>query len=272
MNQQYKPIILIILDGWGYNKSTDHNAIAHANTPYWDHWWHTYPHMLISGSGIDVGLPPGQMGNSEVGHMHIGAGRVIQQDFSRINQAIESKQFFDNTCFIGACQQAKAKNSTIHILGLLSPGGVHSHENHIFALIDLARHYQVKLRINAILDGRYTPPRSAKSSLLRLEDHLKSYENGIISTVSGRYYAMDRDNRWDRVEKAYMAIAHGQANYHADNALDALAKAYEPHENDEFVQPTIINTTQDLAIENNDTVIFMNFRSDSARQLTRTFT
>ncbi len=268
------PLALIILDGWGYREETAANAIAAANKPHWDYLWGHYPHTLISGSGRCVGLPDGQMGNSEVGHLNMGAGRVVHQDFTRIDLAIENGEFFTNPTFVTAIDQAKKTNKAIHIFGLLSPGGVHSHENQIHALLDLAAQKQAPpVYIHAFLDGRDTPPRSALASLKKLEQHCQATGCGQIASLIGRYYAMDRDKRWDRIEKAYDLLASGIAEYHAEDAIAGLQLAYERGENDEFVKATSIHAANatPTAIADGDTVIFMNFRADRAREITHAF-
>lgn len=265
----HKPLILIVLDGWGYRENPNHNAIVQANTPNWDHWWSTCPHTLISGSGSDVGLPNGQMGNSEVGHIHMGAGRRVPQDFVRINEEIENGNFNKNPAFNSAIEKVKNHKSQLHIIGLLSPGGVHSHENHIAALIKLAHKKGLKkVYLHAILDGRDTPPKSALTSIAKIEKLFKETHCGHIASIIGRYYAMDRDNRWDRIESAYDMYTQMKAPYTADSAAMGLELAYERGESDEFVQATM---TKPVKIQNNDSIVFMNFRADRARQLTRAF-
>jgi len=236
-----RPITLIILDGWGYREDTEANAIAAANKPNWDHLWKTCPHTLLSGSGPCVGLPAGQMGNSEVGHLNMGAGRIVYQDFSRIDLAIQDGDFFKNQTLLNALQQAKSNKKAVHIMGLLSPGGVHSHEQHIYALLKLAAAQQTTdVYLHVFLDGRDTPPRSAMASIESLDTLCKSLSCGQIVSIVGRYYAMDRDNRWDRIQKAYDLLVQGKSNYQADTAREGLLLAYERGENDEFVMPTSI--------------------------------
>lgn len=265
-----KPLAFIILDGWGYNPKTEYNAIANANTPQWDKLIANYPNRLISGSGVDVGLPDGQMGNSEVGHMHLGAGRIIAQDFTRISDAVEDQTFFSNPTFLQAFKVAQAKNSRVHIMGLLSPGGVHSHEQHLFALLKLAEQQQCpEVLVHAFLDGRDCPPRSAQPSLEKLQQCCQQHQHQRIASISGRYYAMDRDQRWARTQQVYDTLTTGKAAFTADSALEALTQAYNRDENDEFVQPTLIG--EPVAIADDDVVIFFNFRADRARQLTRAF-
>lgn len=267
--------LLIILDGWGHSDSLESNAIAAANTPTWDQIWANAPHTLISGSGEAVGLPDGQMGNSEVGHMNLGAGRVVDQDLTRIAKSIEDGAFLDNPILIQALDSAKSKQTTVHVLGLLSPGGVHSHQEHIQALIKMsAARGNKKLQLHAFLDGRDMPPRSAGDSIKAVEQTLNAAGYPGICSVVGRYYAMDRDNRWDRVQLAYDLLTSGKANYSAESAIQALENAYARDENDEFVKPSAIHLPGVLPahIEDGDVVIFMNFRADRARQITRAFT
>lgn len=271
--QTKHPTLLLILDGWGHREEREHNAIAMAHTPTWDHIWQTYPHALLSGSGLDVGLPDGQMGNSEVGHMTIGAGRVLYQDLTKINLAIEDQSFFTNPVLKQACtarSDNSDNNNAIHILGLLSPGGIHSHEEHLFALIKLAAEQQCQqVYIHAFLDGRDTPPKSAAASIMALEKVCAQYKTGVISSIIGRYYAMDRDKKYDRTKMAYELLTRGIASYTANSALEAIEQAYARGETDEFVQPTTIKTT---TIKDGDTVVFMNFRSDRTKQLSYSLT
>ena len=269
------PTALIILDGFGYREATEDNAIAHANTPTWDRFWSQQPHHLISGSGLDVGLPDGQMGNSEVGHMSLGSGRVIYQQITRIDKAISDGTFNTNAALCDTIDAAIAQQGAVHIFGLLSAGGVHSHEDHIVAAIRLAAERGARaVYLHAFLDGRDTPPRSAKASIERAEALFDSLGCGQIASVVGRYFAMDRDQRWDRVEKAYQLITDGIADYTADSASNALALAYQRNENDEFVAPTRIHNASGetpIRIENGDAILFMNFRADRARELTQAF-
>lgn len=261
-----KPIVLIILDGWGYREAESANAIALANTPCWDQLWQHNPHTLLSGCGEDVGLPDGQMGNSEVGHITLGAGRVIYQDLSAIQRDIDNRSFFQNPILNRAIEDAK--NNKIHILGLLSPGGVHSHESHLHALLEMASLAHAKhVYFHPILDGRDTPPKSASESLIALEAQMKTLHLGKIATLMGRFYAMDRDQNYARTQLAYDALTAAHAPFQATTAEEALALAYARNETDEFVQPTIIDPQGQ--IESGDTVIFANFRADRARQLTR---
>ncbi len=270
-----KPIVLIILDGWGYREDPHYNAILAAKTPHWDELWQHYPHTTISSSGSDVGLPRGQMGNSEVGHLHMGAGRLVPQDLMRLDNAISDGNFFKNQVLAEAALQTKKMNSSLHIMGLLSPGGVHSHESHIQAMLRLAAQQGIdSIYIHAILDGRDTPPRSALCSIAALEKEIKELGVGKIASIIGRYYAMDRDKRWERTQKAYELYTLGMAPFSAETAADGLELAYERNENDEFVQATTLHLKNDqpVTIKENDVIVFMNFRADRARQLTRAFT
>lgn len=269
-----KPLVLLILDGWGYREEHEFNAIAQAHTPVMDSLWQNYPHTLISGSGLDVGLPDGQMGNSEVGHVNLGSGRVVYQDFTRITKAIEDGDFFTNPVLVNAVDEAIRQDKAVHLMGLLSPGGVHSHEDHLLAMIKLAEQRgATKIYLHAFLDGRDTPPRSAANSLARVEQHFAATGKGQIASVVGRYYAMDRDKRWDRVEQAYNLITQGQAEFHYASASAALEAAYLRGENDEFVKASAILSAigQPICLEDGDALIFMNFRADRARQFTRAF-
>ncbi|GGD51635.1 2,3-bisphosphoglycerate-independent phosphoglycerate mutase [Pseudoxanthomonas indica] len=265
-----KPVVLLILDGWGHREDPTDNALAQAELPHWRHLLATAPHTLIHTEGRHVGLPDGQMGNSEVGHMNLGAGRIVYQDLTRIDAAIEDGSFFDNAELNAACNAVKDTGKTLHLFGLLSPGGVHSHETHIHAMLELAAQRGVgKVAVHAFLDGRDTPPQSAEPSLRALQALCDKLGNAHIATVSGRYYAMDRDKRWDRLRKAWDAIVEAQSEHHAADALSALQAAYARGENDEFVLPTVIAGAQPMA--DGDAVVFMNFRADRARQLTAAF-
>jgi 2,3-bisphosphoglycerate-independent phosphoglycerate mutase len=267
---QPKPILLLILDGWGYRAETAHNAIAQANCPNWRRLLAEYPHTLVDTHGEYVGLPEGQMGNSEVGHMNIGAGRIIYQELTRIDAAIADSTFYENAALVGACAAVNASGGTLHVFGLLSPGGVHSHEQHIFALLDLAaRRGVTRIALHVFLDGRDTPPRSAEPSLRELDARCRHHAGARLASVSGRYYAMDRDKRWDRVQLAYAAIAEADAAYRAEDALTALHNAYTRGENDEFVKPTVIGAGARVC--DGDAILFMNFRADRARELSHAF-
>lgn len=275
MMHRPKPVVLIILDGWGYSEDPQHNAIYAAQKPNWDQLWQENPHTILACSGLAVGLPPGQMGNSEVGHMNIGAGRVIYQDFTRITQAIKQGDFFSNSVFLQAIEIAKTKDKAFHILGLLSPGGVHSHESHLFALVQLAAQKGLKkVYLHAFLDGRDTPPKSALDSLEQADALFQSLKCGQITSIVGRYYAMDRDKRWDRTETACRLLVEGQTNETAKTAQDALKKAYAQDETDEFVRPRSIPLPNGkiACVEDGDVVLFMNFRADRARQLAHAIT
>jgi 2,3-bisphosphoglycerate-independent phosphoglycerate mutase len=265
--------LLIVLDGWGHSDDPSANAIAAARTPLWDRLWREAPHTLISGSGVDVGLPSGQMGNSEVGHMNIGAGRIVHQDFTRISHAIETGEFEQNPVLQRAMDIAAESARPVHVMGLLSPGGVHSHEDQIHAMVRLAAKRGSRVYVHAFLDGRDTPPRSAEASISRMGHLLDELGCGCVASIVGRYYAMDRDNRWDRTERAFNLLTRGEAPFHAETAIEALHRAYAREESDEFVQPTAIHRGNDLPIriDNGDVVIFMNFRADRARQLTHAF-
>lgn len=270
--QNKKTALLLILDGWGYREESEYNAISAATTPVWDRLWQQCPHTLIKTSGIDVGLPNGQMGNSEVGHMNLGAGRVVYQNLTRIDKAIEDGSFYLNEPLVDAVDKAILMDQAVHIMGLLSPGGIHSQEEQILAMIDLASQRGAeRIYLHAFLDGRDTPPRSALASLQKAEQALLDTGCGRIVSVVGRYYAMDRDNRWDRIRSAYELIIAGAAEFQASSVEEALQAAYGRGEDDEFVKATVIAAAGEEAIhvEDGDTLIFMNFRSDRARQLTR---
>jgi len=265
------PVLLLILDGFGYREDTDHNAVVNARKPNWDKFWSSYPHTLINASELHVGLPRGQMGNSEVGHLNIGAGRVVYQDLTKVDVAIEDGSFYSNPALSDAVAEAKRQDSTLHILGLLSPGGVHSHELHILAMLELAARAGLKkIAVHAFLDGRDTPPRSAAQSLKLLQDKCDALGVGRIATICGRFFAMDRDNRWERVQIAYDMLTQGKAPFHAATAAEGLEHAYARNENDEFVQATTIGDA--AAMQDKDVVVFMNFRADRAREITRALT
>lgn len=272
MSLKHRPYTLIILDGWGYTEQQEGNAIAQAKTPNWDELWQNSPHTLISGSGGDVGLPDGQMGNSEVGHLNLGAGRIVPTELVRINNEIRDGEFNLNSELTHAIDSAVNNNKAVHIFGLLSPGGVHSHENHIVAMIKLAVERGAKhIYLHAFLDGRDTPPRSALASLQKIDEVFAELGVGCIASICGRYYAMDRDKRWERTEQAYTMLTQAKAPFHAATAEQGLDMAYQRDENDEFVQPTWIDAAGDAKVADGDSVIFMNFRADRARQLTHAF-
>ncbi len=264
------PHVLVIMDGIGHREAVEDNAFLAAKTPNITAMKHNHPHSLISGSGEDVGLPDGQMGNSEVGHMNLGAGRVLYQDFTRITKDIRTGDFFDHAVLVDAVEKAKATGGAVHIMGLLSQGGVHSHEDQIEAMCELALKRGATVYLHAFLDGRDTPPRSAEPSLKRFDALFAQYPNqGRIATMIGRYFAMDRDNRWDRVEQAYRLLTEGEATRVVNSAVDGLNQAYAADETDEFVKATRVG---DLAtINDGDSIVFMNFRADRARELTRAF-
>ena len=266
-----KTAVLLILDGWGYREESDHNAIHAAESPVWDELWRKQPHTLVRTSGEAVGLPAGQMGNSEVGHMNLGAGRVVYQTLTRIDRDIELGQFSSNPTLTAAADKAAANGSALHVLGLLSPGGIHSHEDHIMAMLELALERGVeRIFLHAILDGRDTPPRSAMDSLKKAAAKLQASGKGRLASICGRFYAMDRDNRWDRVQPAYEMLTGARAPLRYDDVESALQAAYERGEDDEFVQASLIGEP-DAAIGDGDAVVFMNFRADRARELTRAF-
>ncbi|MDP2505251.1 MULTISPECIES: 2,3-bisphosphoglycerate-independent phosphoglycerate mutase [unclassified Oceanobacter] len=270
MNKRPKPVALIILDGWGYRAETDNNAIANANTPTWDRLLDVFPNTLIQTSGEAVGLPDGQMGNSEVGHMNLGAGRIVYQNFTRINKAIVDGELQQNPALVAAMDKAKAAGGAVHFTGLLSPGGVHSHEDHLVALLEMAHERGIKqVCVTGILDGRDTPPRSAADSIAKIEAKCTELGNARLTGIVGRYFAMDRDNRWERVQTAYDLMTTGNAQYTASNGSDALQAAYERDENDEFVTATLIG--EPAPVQDGDAIICFNFRPDRSRELTRAF-
>lgn len=265
------PVVLLILDGFGYRQETADNAIAQARTPHLDHFYQHYPHTLIHASEHFVGLPAGQMGNSEVGHLNIGAGRVVNQDFDRINQSISSGAFSHHPIALEAIHLAQRHQRALHILGLISDGGVHSHQDHIHAMIELAAQQGLQqIYVHAFLDGRDTPPISASGYLQALQKVVDSTGVASIASICGRYYAMDRDQRWERILPAYRLLSEGHGSFQASTALEGLQMAYQRGENDEFVQATAISAQGPSPhIQAGDVVVFMNFRSDRARQLTR---
>lgn len=268
--QKNVPLVLMILDGWGYNKNNKYNAIAQAHTPQWDEWWQTCPHVLLEASGLPVGLPDEQMGNSEVGHMHIGAGRIIPQDFTRINQQIKSGKFAQNPVFLDSINRLKQTGNSLHLVGLFSAGGVHSHEQHLFALLSLcAQENFHSVCLHLILDGRDTPPQSALQSFARLNTELKKFPVATVCSISGRFYAMDRDNRWDRIEPVYTLLTQGKSEHHFADAETAINSFYQQHVSDEFIPPTQIGSGKTIA--DGDAILFFNFRADRARQLTTAF-
>lgn len=262
------PVMLIIMDGFGCSDITKNNAVAQANLKVLPSLWKEYPHSYLGASGEDVGLPDGQIGNSEVGHLNIGAGRIVYQALTKITKDIREGAFFKKPALVGAMENAKKNNSALHLLGLVSPGGVHSSEQHLFGLLKMAKQYGLqKVYVHAFLDGRDVLPRSAGEYLQELEDTCAELGVGEIATISGRYYAMDRDKRWERVEKAYDAIALGKGPTEPD-AQTCLAHSYAADISDEFVVPTIIHAHP---VEDGDSMVFFNFRPDRARQLTTAF-
>ncbi|WP_318362556.1 2,3-bisphosphoglycerate-independent phosphoglycerate mutase [Enterobacter sp.] len=274
MSVSKKPMVLVILDGYGYREDQQDNAIFNAKTPVMDALWAKRPHTLIDASGLEVGLPDRQMGNSEVGHVNLGAGRIVYQDLTRLDVEIKQGTFFSNPALTAAVDNATTSGKAVHIMGLLSAGGVHSHEDHILAMVELAAQRGAeKIYLHAFLDGRDTPPRSAESSLKRFEDKFAELGKGRVATIIGRYYAMDRDNRWDRVEQAYNLLTQAKGEFQADSAVAGLQAAYARDENDEFVKATVIRAEgqADSAMVDGDALIFMNFRADRAREITRAF-
>lgn len=268
-----RPTGLIILDGWGHREEVEHNAIAQANTPNWDKLIANNPNTLISTSGMDVGLPHGQMGNSEVGHTNLGAGRVVYQDLSRIQKDIDDGRFYNNNALLNAIDKAADRENAVHILGLLSDGGVHSHISHIKAALKLSVERGAKTYLHIFTDGRDTAPTSALEYIANVEGYIKEIGGGRIVSVIGRFYALDRDNRWERIQEAYDLVCCGNAEFKADSAQEAVEMAYAREETDEFVQATAIlnKKGKKTRIKDGDSVIFMNYRSDRARQITAAF-
>lgn len=272
MTKTPKPVALIILDGWGYSQSPDYNAIYSANKPYWDYLWEKYPHTLVRTSGVDVGLPANQMGNSEVGHINLGAGRVVYQEATRIERSIKTGSFFENKALTEPLDKAIANGKAIHIMGLLSSGGVHSNETHIHAMVKLAVQRGAKsVYLHAFTDGRDTPPKSALDPIEKMQAVFDELGTGRFASMIGRYFSMDRDSRWSRIKQAYDLIFKGESMYTATTAEQAVQNAYERDETDEFLHSTAIipggETT--VQIEDGDALFFMNFRADRARQLVR---
>ncbi|SHJ44002.1 phosphoglycerate mutase [Clostridium amylolyticum] len=266
-----KPVMLIILDGFGIAPKSDGNAVEAAKKPNYDKLFATYPHTELQASGMDVGLPTGQMGNSEVGHLNIGAGRIIYQELTRITKAIEDGDFYNNEALNIAMDRAKENNSSLHLLGLLSDGGVHSHIDHIKALIRMAKKKGLqKVYLHGFMDGRDVPPASGKDFVIEIQDCMKEVGVGKIATISGRYYAMDRDNRWERVQLAYNAMVLGKGET-ANSAVECMENSYHDNKTDEFVLPCVIleDGKPTATIKDKDSVIFFNFRPDRAREITR---
>ncbi|WP_230399828.1 2,3-bisphosphoglycerate-independent phosphoglycerate mutase [Novisyntrophococcus fermenticellae] len=268
-----KPTVLMILDGYGLNQNCDHNAICEARTPVMDQLMSQCPYVQGQASGLAVGLPEGQMGNSEVGHLNMGAGRIVYQELTRITKAIEDGDFFENQELLTAVRNAKKQGSSLHLMGLLSDGGVHSHNTHVYGLLELAKREGLeKVYVHCFLDGRDTPPSSGKEYIKELQTKMDELQIGEIGVISGRYYAMDRDNRWDRVEMAYQALTKGEGLKGTD-AAEAVQASYDTGKTDEFVLPVVMEKEGNpvASIQDKDSVIFFNFRPDRARELTRAF-
>ena len=268
-----KPVVLMVLDGYGLNENPESNAIAMANTPVMDKLMAECPFVKGNASGLAVGLPDGQMGNSEVGHMNIGAGRIIYQDLTRITKEINDGTFFENKALLEAMENCKKNDSDLHLWGLLSDGGVHSHNTHLYGLLEMAKKNGLeKVYVHAFLDGRDTPPASGRDFVAELEEKMAEIGVGKVASLSGRYYAMDRDNNWDRVEKAYNSLVTGEG-VQAENAVKAMEDSYENGVTDEFVLPTVIteNGAPLSLVKPNDSVVFFNFRPDRAREIARAF-
>lgn len=264
---------LIILDGFGHRDAVAYNAIRTDGAVHFKKLWENYPHTYIQASGLDVGLPAGQMGNSEVGHLNIGAGRIVYQELTRITKSIDDGDFFRNPAFLKAMDNCKQKKTALHLMGLCSDGGVHSHLEHLYALVRMAKEQGLsKVYIHCFMDGRDTPPRSGEGYIRQLEEKLNEIGAGEIATVSGRYYAMDRDNRFERVERAYAALVYGEG-FTAESGHEAMEESYARGDSDEFVQPTVIlkNGKPVATVQPDDSIIFFNFRPDRARELTRAF-
>jgi len=262
-----KPLAIIIMDGFGISSKEEYNAVARAKKPNLERFWKSYPTTTLAASGLAVGLPRGQMGNSEVGHLNIGGGRIVYQDYTRISLAVENGSLAENPVLLEAMQ--KAKEAKLHLIGLLSDGGVHSHITHLYALLEMAAKMGLEqVYVHAILDGRDVPPRSALTYILELEEKISRIGTGRVATVSGRYYTMDRDRRWERVEKAYRCLTDG-AGHTASSAIEAVEMGYTRGENDEFLQPTLVDGRG--LVQDSDSIIFFNFRPDRAREITRAF-
>lgn len=269
-----KPLLLMILDGWGVNPVRENNAIALTDPPVMGRLLREYPSTQLTTSGMAVGLPDGQMGNSEVGHLNIGAGRIVYQELTRITKAIRDESFFSNPVLLECIRKTRARGGRLHLAGLLSDGGVHSHTAHLYALLELARRHGIReVFVHCFLDGRDTPPKSASGYLAELEKEMKSVGTGRVATIMGRYYAMDRDNRWDRVEKAYRAMVHGEGR-HCSSAGSAIAEVYAEGGSDEFVLPVVLSDGEVPVgtLQDGDGFVFFNFRSDRAREITRALT
>lgn len=269
-----KPLVLIIMDGYGLRDERNANAIKQANTPNIDRLWNNFPHTKLGASGLAVGLPDGQMGNSEVGHLNIGAGRTVYQDLTRISKAIEEGSFFNNEVFLNTIKYIKDNHKKLHLYGLLSDGGVHSHINHLFALLDLAKKEGLQeVYIHVFLDGRDVAPDSSIKYIKMLQEKIDEIGVGKIATVQGRYYAMDRDNRWERTEKSYRSMVYGEGN-HSDDLIKAILESYEKEVFDEFMIPTVLVNEEGqpiTTISSGDAIIFFNFRPDRAIQISQAF-
>ncbi len=269
-----KPVVLMVLDGYGLNDNPEGNAIAMADTPVMDRLMKEYPFVKGNASGLAVGLPDGQMGNSEVGHMNIGAGRIVYQDLTRITKDIEDGAFFENQVLLQAMENCKKNNSDLHLWGLLSDGGVHSHNTHLYGLLEMAKRNQLEnVYVHAFLDGRDTPPASGKDYVIQLQEKMDEIGVGKIASLSGRYYAMDRDNNWDRIQKAYDSLTIGEG-VKATDPVAAMEDSYAQDVTDEFVLPTVITDDEGKPlslVKDGDSVIFFNFRPDRAREITRAF-
>lgn len=268
-----KPTVLMILDGYGLNDTIKGNAVAEGKTPVMDSLMAEYPFVKGNASGLAVGLPEGQMGNSEVGHLNMGAGRIVYQELTKITKSIQDGDFFENRALVAACENVKKQDSALHLMGLVSDGGVHSHNTHIYGLLELAKRQELKkVYVHCFLDGRDTPPASGKEYVEELEAKMEEIGVGEVATVSGRYYAMDRDNRWDRVERAYKALVKGEG-VKAGSAVEGIQASYDAEKTDEFVEPMVIEKEGKpvATVKENDSIIFFNFRPDRARELTRTF-
>jgi 2,3-bisphosphoglycerate-independent phosphoglycerate mutase len=267
---QRRPVVLVVLDGWGCHKDIAHNAIAAAHKPTWDDWIAHYPHIALDASGTAVGLPSGQMGNSEVGHTHIGAGRVVYQEFTRINEAIHTKEFAKKAVLVELIQQLKKSKKALHVMGLLSEGGVHSHQNHLFTFLQVCQENQFhEVWLHLFLDGRDCPPQSALASISALNAQLTAFPVAKIASITGRYYAMDRNHRWERIEPVYQLLTESISPYHFESAEAAIESFYAKNITDEFIFPTLIGASH--PIQSGDALFFFNFRADRARQLTQAF-
>lgn len=275
MMSQNRTHVLLVMDGWALSPIREGNAIALAKTPSFDYYWYRYPHAMLEAFGTAVGLPEGQMGGSEVGHLNLGAGRTVFQDMSLIDNLIEDKGFFSNEVLLDAMAHVRANGSSLHLMGLLSHGGVHSSQNHLYALLDMARQQQVgEVFVHGFLDGRDVPPRSAETYITEAEEYMRRSGVGRLATLCGRFYGMDRDARWDRTKAAFDAIVLGRGKP-AGSALEAVARSYEMNESDEFMKPVVVTLGDGQRagkVKDGDSVIFFNFRSDRAKQLTSAFT